>query len=39
MRVRERVVYFARLTGMNQPDAERATDRWLERLDLTARRR
>jgi ABC-2 type transport system ATP-binding protein len=37
MRVREHVVYFARLAGMSQRDAEHATDRWLERLGLSDR--
>ncbi len=37
MHVREHVVYFARLTGLNRTDAERATDRWLERLGLSHR--
>jgi ABC-2 type transport system ATP-binding protein len=37
MRVREEVVYFARLTGMYRRDAGRAADRWLERLGLSGR--
>jgi ABC-2 type transport system ATP-binding protein len=37
MRVREHVVYFARLTGLDRADAERAADRWIERLDLSGR--
>ena len=37
MRVREHVVYFARLTGLGRADAERAADRWIERLDLSGR--
>jgi ABC-2 type transport system ATP-binding protein len=37
MKVREHVVYFGRLSGMDARDAGRATDRWLERLGLGAR--
>src|SRR5690349_24659386 len=37
MRVREHVVYFARLSGLGRVEAERAADRWLERLDLIHR--
>ncbi len=37
MKVREHVVYFARLSGMDAGDARRATDRWLDRLGLSGR--
>ena len=38
MRVREHVVYYARLAGLDRHEAERAADRWLERVDLADRR-
>jgi len=38
MRVREHVVYYARLAGLDRGEAERAADRWLERVDLADRR-
>ncbi len=34
MRVRDQVVYFARLHGVGKTDAERRTDEWIEQLDL-----
>jgi len=37
MRVRDHVIYFARLAGLGREDAGAAADRWLERLDLTDR--
>lgn len=37
MRVREQLVYFARLAGRNSADAETAADRWLERVGLDDR--
>lgn len=37
MRVREQVVYFARLAGLTGSDAAAAADRWLERVELTDR--
>ncbi|MBK9179171.1 MAG: ATP-binding cassette domain-containing protein [Acidimicrobiales bacterium] len=37
MRVREHVVYFARLAGLGPRDAGQAADRWLERLGLADR--
>ena len=37
MRVREQLVYFARLHGMDAAAAAAAADRWIERLGLTAR--
>jgi ABC-2 type transport system ATP-binding protein len=38
MRVREHVVYYARLAGLDREQAERAADRWLDRVDLADRR-
>ena len=38
MKVREQLVYLAQLHGMSTGDARRATDAWVERLGLTARR-
>jgi ABC-2 type transport system ATP-binding protein len=38
MRVGEHVVYYARLAGLERGEAERAADRWLERVDLSERR-
>jgi ABC-2 type transport system ATP-binding protein len=38
MKVREQLVYLAQLHGMSAGDARRATDAWVERLGLTARR-
>ena len=35
--VRYQLTYFARLHGMSRGDAERAADRWLERLGLAGR--
>ena len=37
MRVRDHVVYFARLSGLERREAEAAADRWLERVGLTDR--
>jgi ABC-2 type transport system ATP-binding protein len=37
MRVREQLVYFARLAGRTAPDATAAADHWLARLGLTDR--
>jgi ABC-2 type transport system ATP-binding protein len=37
MRVREQVVYFARLSGLGKASARAAADRWLERLGLADR--
>jgi ABC-2 type transport system ATP-binding protein len=37
MRVRDQVVYFARLHGHDRAGAEAAADRWIERLGLTER--
>src|SRR5690606_25631244 len=37
MRVRDQIVYFARLHGVNGADAGAAADRWLERLGLADR--
>jgi len=37
MRVREQLVYFARLAGRTAPDAAAAADHWLARLGLTDR--
>jgi ABC-2 type transport system ATP-binding protein len=37
MRVREQLVYFARLAGSARTDAERAADHWLERMSLAER--
>jgi ABC-2 type transport system ATP-binding protein len=37
MRVRDQVVYFARLHGHDLASAETAADRWIERLGLTER--
>lgn len=34
MRVRDHIVYFARLHALPKADAERAADTWIERLDL-----
>ena len=39
MRVRDQLVYLARLHGAAARDAEAATDRWVERLGLTDRAR
>jgi ABC-2 type transport system ATP-binding protein len=38
MRVREHVIYYARLAGLDRDEAQRAADRWLERVDLVDRR-
>jgi ABC-2 type transport system ATP-binding protein len=38
MKVREQLVYLAQLHGMSGTDARRATDVWVDRLGLTARR-
>ncbi len=38
MKVREQLVYLARLHGMSKSDAQTSTDRWLERLGVAARR-
>jgi ABC-2 type transport system ATP-binding protein len=37
MRVRDQLIYMARLHGAAEPDAEAAADRWLERLGLAER--
>ena len=37
MRVRDQLVYFARLHGLTAPDAAAAADRWIERLGLAER--
>src|SRR5918997_5584051 len=37
MRVRDELVYFARLHGLSAPAATTAADRWIERLGLTER--
>lgn len=37
MKVREQIVYFGRLAGMNQTEASRSADRWVERLGLGER--
>jgi ABC-2 type transport system ATP-binding protein len=37
MRVREHLVYYARLGGMNRAAAGRSADRWIERVGLTHR--
>jgi ABC-2 type transport system ATP-binding protein len=38
MKVRDQLVYLARLHGMSTSDARASTDRWLDRLGVTARR-
>jgi len=38
MKAREQLVYLAQLHGMSSADARRATDGWLDRLGLGARR-
>ena len=35
-KIGEQLLYFARLKGMNKPDAVKAIDRWLTRLDMAA---
>jgi len=37
MRVREQLVYYARLGGFSTRDAETSADRWIERVGLEAR--
>jgi len=37
MRVREQLVYFARLAGRDENEADTAADRWLERMGLADR--
>lgn len=37
MKVREQVVYFGRIHGLDRSDAETAADRWLEVFDLSDR--
>ena len=37
MRVREQLVYYARLGGFSTRDAEASADRWIERVGLQAR--
>jgi ABC-2 type transport system ATP-binding protein len=37
MRVRDQIVYFARLHGVAAPDAAAAADRWIDRLGLAER--
>ena len=37
MRVRDQLIYFARLHALGQPAAEDAADRWIERLGLSTR--
>src|SRR5579864_534188 len=34
MKVRDHIVYFARLHGLNDADARTRTDRWIEQLGL-----
>jgi ABC-2 type transport system ATP-binding protein len=34
MRIGEQLIHFARLSGLNSADAQKATRSWLERLDL-----
>lgn len=34
MRVRDHILYFARLHALTKRDAQRATDEWIERLEL-----
>jgi ABC-2 type transport system ATP-binding protein len=38
MKAAEQIVYFARLHGLSAIEAQRSTDRWLERLGVAARR-
>ncbi|GIJ67593.1 ABC transporter ATP-binding protein [Virgisporangium ochraceum] len=38
MKVRDQLVYLARLHGMSKSDASTSADRWLDRLGVTARR-
>jgi ABC-2 type transport system ATP-binding protein len=38
MKVRQQLVYLAQLHGLSAADARRATDAWVDRLGLTARR-
>jgi ABC-2 type transport system ATP-binding protein len=35
IRVRDQIVFFARLHGMHEPVARRAADAWIERLELS----
>jgi ABC-2 type transport system ATP-binding protein len=37
MRVRDQLVFFGRLSGLSSAQAARATDRWLDALELTDR--
>ena len=37
MRVRDQLIYFARMSGMSAADAAASVDRWLETFDLTDR--
>lgn len=37
MRVRDQLMYFARLSGLDRPAAQDGADRWIERLGLTER--
>lgn len=36
LRVKEQLVYFGTLKGLSQSEAERRTDKWLDRFDATA---
>jgi ABC-2 type transport system ATP-binding protein len=38
MRVRDQLIYLARMSGLDREDARRNTDRWLERLGVDADR-
>jgi ABC-2 type transport system ATP-binding protein len=38
MKVRDQLIYLARLHGMSKSDAAASTDRWLDRLGVTGRR-
>jgi ABC-2 type transport system ATP-binding protein len=37
MQVRDQLIYFAQLHGLDKPTAQNATDRWLDRFDLSDR--
>ncbi len=37
MQVRDQLIYFAQLHGIDRPDAEESTDHWLERFGLADR--
>ncbi|HEY8297160.1 MAG TPA: ATP-binding cassette domain-containing protein [Candidatus Baltobacteraceae bacterium] len=34
MRVREQIAYFGRLHGLNEPESDRRTDSWIEKLGI-----